>query len=393
MVFRVIAAPSQTLISWWDDKSDIDLDPIYQRKGQVWSEKQKQALVDTVLNGFDIPKLYFADFSLLDSDLNPNRKKYAVIDGKQRMLAFFGFFEGEFTLSKDFIMFENPDLRLGGLAYKDLVSSYPKIARKFENASLPIMSVITDDEQKINELFIRLNTSKPLVGAEIRNAMIGEVPHLIRELADHPFWGRTRFNKSRGQDKNAAAKLLLLEHAGTFIDTKKRQLDNLVTDANKNTVVLTVDDLDVDLALEPEPEPELESMEVTAGEVADAALDAENTDIARSADRVKANLDRITKLFIDKDPVLAQQALIPVIYWLAREAKPSTLTALRPFLLKFEEERAINRKRPAEDTMRDLKLNDFELLARSSNDQQSISKRYSILRERFEKFYGTFTQS
>jgi hypothetical protein len=167
----------------------------------------------------------------------------------------------------------------------------------------------------------------------------------------------------------------------------------LVTDANKNTVVLTVDDLDVDLALEPEPEPELESMEVTAGEVADAALDAENTDIARSADRVKANLDRITKLFIDKDPVLAQQALIPVIYWLAREAKPSTLTALRPFLLKFEEERAINRKRPAEDTMRDLKLNDFELLARSSNDQQSISKRYSILRERFEKFYGTFTQS
>jgi hypothetical protein len=385
VVFRVISAPSQTLISWWDDKSDIDLDPIYQRKGQVWSEKQRQALVDTVLNGFDIPKLYFADFSLLDSGLNPNRKKYAVIDGKQRMLALFGFFEGEFTLSKEFLMFENLDLRLGGLAYKDLVSSFPKIARKFENASLPIMSVITDDEQKINELFIRLNTSKPLVGAEIRNAMLGEVPNLIRKLAEHPFWGRTRFNKSRGQDKNAAAKLLLLEHAGTFIDTKKRQLDNLVIDANKSTMTLTLDDLDI------ATETELESMEVTAGEVADAALDAENTDIGRSADRVSANLDLLVKLFIDKDPVLAQQALIPVIYWLARESKPSTLTALRPFLLKFEEERTINRVRPAEETLRDLELNDFELLARSSNDQQSISKRYSILRERFEKFYGTFT--
>lgn len=385
MVFRVIAAPSQTLISWWDDKSDLDLDPIYQRKGQVWSEKQKQALVDTVLNGFDIPKLYFADFALLDSNLNPNRKKYAVIDGKQRMLAFFGFFEGEFTLAKDFIMFDNPDLRLGGLAYKDLVSSHPKIARKFENSSLPIMSVITDDEQKINELFIRLNTSKPLVGAEIRNAMIGEVPQLIRELADHPFWARTRFNKSRGQDKNAAAKLLLLEHAGTFIDTKKRQLDQLVLDANKNNAILTIHDLDSDL----DPELELESMEITAGEVADAAIDAENTDIARSADRVKANLDRLVNLFIDKDPVLAQQALIPVIYWLAREAKPSTLTALRRFLLRFESERLENRSRPAEDKSRDLKLNDFELMARSSNDQQSISKRYSIVRERFEKFCGT----
>lgn len=380
MVFRVIAAPSQTLISWWDDKSDIDLDPIYQRKGQVWSDKQKQALIDTVLNGFDIPKLYFADFALLNSDLNPNRKKYAVIDGKQRMLAFFGFFEGEFTLAKDFIMFDNPDLRLGGLAYKDLVASFPKIARKFENASLSIMSVITDDEQKINELFIRLNTSKPLVGAEIRNAMIGEVPQLIRELAGHPFWTRTRFSKTRGQDKNAAAKLLLLEHAGTFIDTKKRQLDQLVSDANMNVAISLVRDLDR----------ELESLEVTAGEVADAAIDAENTDIARSAERVRANLDLMVPLFIDKDPVLAQQALIPVIYWLARETKPSTLTALRPFLLKFDEERIENRRRPADDKTRDLELNDFELMARSSNDQQSISGRYSIVRERFEKFVSSF---
>lgn len=381
MVFRVLPAPLRTLVSWWDEKADIDLDPVYQRKGHIWSLKQKQDLIDTVLNGFDIPKLYFADFTILNSHLNARKKKYAVIDGKQRMLAFFGFFEGDFTLSNTFYMFENPDLKLGGLAYKDLVTNHPKVARKFENGQLAIMSVETDDEQKINELFIRLNTSKPLVGAEIRNAMLGEVPRLIRDLADHPFWSRTRFNKQRGQDKNTAAKLLLLEHAGTFVDTKRRHLDQLVSKTNELAANqdapegdddddITSDDADI----------------TTDDEIVDAAVDAENTDIARSAERVKENLDLLTPLFIDSDPLLAQQAMIPVIYWLARESEPSTLNSMRPFLQQFNEERLANRKRQVDDRERDLTLNHFELMARSSNDQHSISERYRIIKEKFDKF-------
>ncbi len=383
MTFRVMPAQPQTLVSWWDEKSDLDLDPVYQRKGQVWSTKQNQDLIDTILNSFDIPKLYFADFTLLDSELNSKRKKYAVIDGKQRMLAIFGFFEGEFTLSRKFVLFENPELRLGGLSYDDLVSNYPKIARKFSNASLSIMSVVTNDEQKINELFIRLNSSKPLVGAEIRNAMLGEVPQLIREIVEHPFWRKTRFGKGRGQDKNLAAKLLLLEHAGTFVDTKKRQLDELVT---KTNVVAQQADIDEKADPHDQQEEDLEGEIVTADDVADAAENSENSDIARSAKRVQDMLARLAPRFVENDDTLAQQAQIPVIYWLARESNPSALGYLRPFLVKFEADRRENRAKDVLDPSRDATLVDFELMARTSNDQSSIAGRYRIMRERFERF-------
>jgi hypothetical protein len=154
------------------------------------------------IKGTDIPKLYVANFTLLNSPLNQSGKKYAVIDGKQRLLALFGFFTGEYTLPRTFTYYDNPSFELGGLAYKDLVNNYPRVARRFDNYPLTVVHVVTDDEAKINELFLRLNASKPLTGAEIRNAMLGEVPQVIRELVGHPFWNRIKFNTLRGQDKN-----------------------------------------------------------------------------------------------------------------------------------------------------------------------------------------------
>lgn len=387
MTFRVMPAPPQTIISWWDESSDLDLSPVYQRKGEVWTVKQNQDLVDTILNSFDIPKLYFADFTLLDSSLNSKRKKFAVIDGKQRMLAIFGFFEGSFTLSRKFVLFESPELRLGGLSYDDLVSNYPKIARRFANYSLSVMSVVTDDEQKINELFIRLNSSKPLVGAEIRNAMIGEVPQLIREIVETDFWMKTRFSKQRGQDKNLAAKLLLLEHAGTFVDTKKRQLDDLVIKTNDaaDAAELLRDEQLLEDPHDSQDE-ELEGEVITAEDVADAAESSENSDISRSADRVKRMLAQLSPRFVPNDPVLGQQAQIPVIYWLARESEPHAISRLREFLVMFEGDRIANRQREIGDPDRDMTLIDFELMARTSNDQSSIAGRYRIMRERFDRF-------
>ncbi|MFA1674262.1 DUF262 domain-containing protein [Rhizobium mongolense] len=379
MSFRVIQTPAQTLTSWWDDKNELDLEPVYQRKGHIWSQAQKQGLVDSILNGFDIPKLYFADFTLLNSDLNEKRKKYAVIDGKQRLLSIFGFFEGEFTLAKNFFYFDDPSLQLGGLSYDDLMANYPKIGRRFDNYNLTVMSVVTDDEAKISELFVRLNTSKPLVGAEIRNAMVGEVPALIRDLVDHPFWKKTKFNKLRGQDKNAAAKLLLIEHTGTFVDTKKRQLDKLVAEANATDNKLTA-------ASDSEPEDVDEELPVTPDDVAEAALEAEDSSVKRAAVRVLGVLGRMEPLFINDDPVLNQQAQIPVIYWLVRNIEKAQLRFVRPFLVDFERQRVENRAIAAGSAERDAYLLDFELMSRTSNDQGSIGGRYKIIRQRFEQF-------
>src|SRR5713101_3536196 len=164
---KVTSFEAKTL-SWWRTRRlRIDMDPPYQRRGRLWSATDKAYLIDSILNGFDVPKLYVADFTFGDSALNTKKLPYAIIDGKQRFEAIFDFFDGNIVLNTDFQFLENPSLALGGLGYKDLVQNHPDIAELFETYNLSVMSVITNSKDLINELFVRLNRSKPLTGAEI----------------------------------------------------------------------------------------------------------------------------------------------------------------------------------------------------------------------------------
>jgi hypothetical protein len=163
---KVTTFEAKTL-SWWKArKTRIDMDPPYQRRGRLWSAADKAYLIDSILNGFDVPKLYIADFTYADSKLNKKRLPYAIIDGKQRFEAIFDFFEGQITLNPDFVFLEDRDLKLGGLGYRDLVQNYADVAELFDNYNLAVMGVITNSEELINELFVRLNRSKPLMSRD-----------------------------------------------------------------------------------------------------------------------------------------------------------------------------------------------------------------------------------
>ena len=91
-------------LSWWPNRrSKIDMDPPYQRRGRLWSATDKAYLIDSILNGYDVPKFYVGDFTWGDSKLNRKRLPYAIIDGKQRFEAIFDFFDGRITLNEDFV--------------------------------------------------------------------------------------------------------------------------------------------------------------------------------------------------------------------------------------------------------------------------------------------------
>jgi hypothetical protein len=45
------------------EQNVIKIDPDYQRNGDVWSIEKRQLLIDSILNDYDIPKLYFHVFS------------------------------------------------------------------------------------------------------------------------------------------------------------------------------------------------------------------------------------------------------------------------------------------------------------------------------------------
>ncbi len=337
----------QTVRAWYEERHDIDLSPSYQRRSGVWSRHDKAFLVDSIINGYDIPKLYFADFTMIDSSLNQKKKQYAVIDGKQRLIALIGFLENAFGLDAAFVFLEDPTLKLGGLTYTDLVSNHPKIASRVDNYILPIMSVVTDDESRINDMFVRLNRGRALSGPELRNAMGGVVPELIRDLAEHQFFkSRIAFQTSRMQDHNAAAKLLLVEFRGRPVETKKWHLDRLADEGKK----------------------------------ADASIEQ----FRRAASRVRKQLGRMSKVFIQKDPLLQAQGLVTVYYWLVRYLEDEELPRVRAFLVDFDRLRGQNRSvvRQGGEPI-DAEVQRFENLNRSTNDQASIEDRFEILLSRF----------
>ena len=336
---------ARTLIWWYNHREDIDFEPPYQRRGRLWSPDDKAYLIDSIINGFDIPKLYLADFQIGQSSLNISKRPYAIIDGKQRLEAVFDFFENKVVLPRKFKFRRDISLELGSLSLKDLQKSYPKVAEEFENASFDIMSVFAEDEADINEIFVRLNKSKPLTGAEVRNAVRGPVSDVVKVVGDHDFFlYHIRFGVKRGTDLNAAAKLLLFEYSKEPVATKKTDLDGFVLEK----------------------------------------VDQERLEL--SVRRVLDTLSTMTEIFTPRDPLLSSSGIVPCYYWFTRNMSEDNQGSMREFLVYFEQQRKEHRelqKKKGEAGLNPA-LARFDTLNRSTNDQQSHRGRVDILKEFFE---------
>lgn len=346
--FKITQLEARTL-SWWKTRrSKIDMDPPYQRRGRLWSDTDKAYLIDSILNGYDVPKLYMADFTWGNSKLNRRRLPYAIIDGKQRFEAIFDFFDGKITLNEDFVYLENPSLSIAGLGYKDLQQNYPEVAEEFDNFNLLVMSVSAQEEGPINELFVRLNRSKALTGAEVRNAMAGPAPEVIREIAKHDFFSiNVMFTVKRGQDLNAAAKILMFEHRDKLTETKKRNLDAFVRDMAKKS----------------------DRLELAGRHVLDV-------------------LNDMSEIFLPNDHLLTSAGVLPVYYWFVRNVKEAGFHRVREFLVQFEKARKENRQlitNNPHNAKIDRELAEYDKFNRSTNDQQSHEGRYKILKRRFDQ--------
>ncbi|WP_447910716.1 DUF262 domain-containing protein [Brevundimonas bullata] len=351
-IFRITAHPTRTLVWWYKNRSQIEFNPPYQRKGRLWSQSDKAFLIDSVINGFDIPKLYMADFQLGYSSLNASRLPYAIIDGKQRLEAIFDFFDNRLVLNADFKLRADTHARLGGLSLKDLKNNHPTVADAFENYSLDIMSVVASKEEDINELFVRLNRSKALTGAEVRNAIIGPVPDVARDIASEPFFVENiRFSIKRADDINTATKILYFEYSNKPVGTKKSNLDTFARDAN---------------------------------------VQSERVELAGR--RAIATLAVMNSVFLPQDPLLSSSGLVPVYYWFIRSRVENELHKIREFLVWFEGQRLINRQLLAETDGKefiDPRLSNYDNLNRSTNDIGSHVGRIEILEQFYQRWLGS----
>ena len=104
--------------------------PEYQRDDNIWSDKNRKYLIDSMLRGFDIPKIYF--------HVADNYGGYDVIDGRQRLRAIFDFIKNEFTTDEKLISGS-------AITYEQLSKKYKE---KFENYTFHIVKItdMTDVE-------------------------------------------------------------------------------------------------------------------------------------------------------------------------------------------------------------------------------------------------------
>lgn len=111
---------------------EVDINPPYQR-GPVWTEDQRVALMRSLLSGVPVPSVIiadrhhrgWADVANYDPENPAGRASYAVIDGKQRLLALRAWFDGELAIPASWIPAEEirwtietddgPYVRAGGL--------------------------------------------------------------------------------------------------------------------------------------------------------------------------------------------------------------------------------------------------------------------------------------
>lgn len=353
MKFEITELRSSTVWSLYRMRDRIQIDPPYQRPSNIWTPDNRQLLIDTILNDFDIPKLYLHKF---DKPLKKDGKNYdfAIIDGKQRLETMWAFIDGRIALPEDFQYFNDTTVKAGSMTYSELGKEYPDLKVQFDSFQLTAICVETDELEMIEEMFSRLNEAAPLTAPEKRNAYGGPLPKAIRKLADEPLFTESiPFPNKRYRHFDIATKFLLAECEGKVVDTKKAYLDKFV--------------------------------ESFAGQP--------RNKMPKFLALAQQNVRRMASVFTQKDPLLRQVGIIMLYYHLFRLAHKERWEdkITRKRFADFEKKREANRELAEQDlTQANYDLIEFDRYAQSPNDGYAIKFRLKVLfREVFSKDVST----
>ena len=211
----------------------IDLDADYQRE-KIWSRKNQEELLDSILQNIDIPKLYLVKTREKESF------DYECIDGKQRMNTLLSFYKPD-------PVEENPlTLRVAGekLTYKRLQKTHPTIAKRIDDFQLNLVIYdIIEDEDFIREIFRRLQLGIRLNSGELLNSLTGAMRDFIfKDMGkDAPFLRNTKLSEKRFSRQFTLAQICINSFSrsdtGQFVRARFDDLQDFFKDnygINKN---------------------------------------------------------------------------------------------------------------------------------------------------------------
>lgn len=339
-----------TILYLYSERKHIKIDPEYQRMGDIWTTEKRQLLIDSILNGFDIPKIYLHKHSPPRTE-NNIPIKYSIIDGRQRLEAIWKFIAGDYPLADDFCFIDGESNMIGALTYSELGKKFPERKIKFDAYRLSVVGIQTDDLAVIEDMFSRLNEAVPLNAPEKRNAFGGPLPKVIRSIAKDSFFTKNiPLPNNRYQYYDLVAKFLLLESRTALVDTKKVYLDRFVKEWSGKS---------------------------------------DNLELKRVQKQTRETLTAMSKVFTERDFLLRSVGSVVLYYFLFRTALQEKWTdkVTRSDLIAFEQQRVKNR----EIAQRDLGEADYDLLEfdryiQAPNDAYALKIRFSILMKKiFDK--------
>ena len=196
----------------------IIIDNSFQRK-YVWSRKNQISLIESILLGYPIPEFIFHE------RISFSERNLIVIDGQQRIGALTDFVNGEFSLTRKYLIDHELAEVVGDRTYDNLNHEQRRSILDYPLSFRIINSDLNDEE--IRAIFSRLNSnSLPLNPQELRNAAFdGEFLKLAEELADLEFWNKyqlfSNHERRRMQDIQFVSSILLFFRMGISEDTNQ----------------------------------------------------------------------------------------------------------------------------------------------------------------------------
>ena len=204
------------------EHKEINLNPDFQRRGGLWSEKQQSQLIESLMLKIPLPTFYF-DAS--------KENEWVVIDGLQRLTAF-----------KNFMV--EKKLRLTGLEYlkefencsfEDLPRQYYRRIRETQITIYTVEKGTPDDV--VFNIFKRINTGGLVLSPqEIRHALYqGPVTELITKLVQEDIFKQATTNslsQNRMMDREYVTRFIAFTELDYHTEYKGN-IDSFLTKALK----------------------------------------------------------------------------------------------------------------------------------------------------------------
>jgi hypothetical protein len=139
----------------WNDKKQLQLSPKFQRKA-VWSEDAKSFLMDTIISGKPIPKIFIRQTINVE-----NRQSIReVVDGQQRLRTILSFINDGFFISK------KHNEKFGGYYFSQLNNIDPDIQSTILNYEISVDLLVNLPDREILDIFSRLNSYAVLLNEQ-----------------------------------------------------------------------------------------------------------------------------------------------------------------------------------------------------------------------------------